>query len=201
MTRRLPAWPALLVLLVALTGCATINDKHPQLAPGPGPDVASVYFIRPVPTFTHPYADAAVTIEYQGEPLLNLAEGAYTLVYLKPGKGKLRIYNNTLYTNKQASQRVWRERQYRFLAGYTYFIHVKQVDEEFRGIFYEPELVDLKEAKHLIRTARAFGAALRHPIDKLKDVPPPPASAVDPLEPALPEQLNPRSDYMKKPKP
>lgn len=192
----------LLGLLLLLGGCASINERHPELAAAAGPDVATVYFIRPVPTFTHPYADAPVSIQYQGELLLTLDEGVYTLVYLKPGNGEVRIYNNTLYTNNRQSQRVWRERRYRFVAGRTYFIHVKQVDEEFRGIFYEPELVDLKEAKFLIRTARAYGgAALAHPINKLKETTAPPAGAVEPLEPALPEQLNPRGEYMKPRKP
>jgi len=196
---RLMAALGLAVALLLGSGCATVNTKHPALAEQAGPDVASVYFIRPVPTltYTHDFADAPVTIEFQGEKLLKLDEGVYTLLYLKPSKGELKIYSNTLFTNQKSSQRVWKERVYRFVGGRTYFIHIKQIDEEFRGIFYEPDLVSLQEAKRLVKHLKRIGAAANaHPIDKLTHVTAPPESAAKEGEPTLPEELYQSAPYM-----
>ena len=187
----------LTVTLLLSGGCATVNTKHPALAERAGPDVASVYFIRTVPVFAHDFADAPVTIEFQGEKLLKLGEGVYTLLYLKPAKGELKVYSNTLFTNQKSSQRVWKERVYRFVGGRTYFIHIKQVDEEFRGIFYEPDLVSLQEAKRLVKHLKRIGAAANaHPIDKLTHVTAPPESAAKEDEPTLPEDLYRSTPYM-----
>ncbi len=194
--RLMPAIGLAIALLLS-SGCATVNTQHPALAEQPGPNVASVYFIRPVPVFSHDFADAPVTIEFQGEKLLKLAEGVYTLLYLKPAKGELKVYSNTLYTNQKSSQRVWKERVYRFVGGRTYFIHIKQIDEEFRGIFYEPDLVSLQEAKRLVKHLKRIGAAANaHPINKLTHVAAPPESAAKDDEPTLPEDLYRASPYM-----
>ncbi len=196
---RLMAITGLAVALLLGSGCATVNTQHPALAKQAGPDVANVYFIRPIPTltYTHHFADAPVTIEFQGEKLLKLDEGVYTLLYLKPGKGELKIYNNTLFANQKSGQRVWKERMYRFVAGRTYFIHVKQIDEEFRGIFYEPELVSLQEAKRLVKHLKRIGAAANaHPINKLSHVAAPPESAAEEEEPTLPEELYRSTPYL-----
>ena len=92
---------------------------------------------------------------------------------------------------------MWKERYYRFVGGRTYFIHIKQIDEEFRGTFYEPELVSLQEAKRLIKHLKRIGAAAAaHPIDKLTHVAAPPESAAKDEEPTLPEDLYQSAPYM-----
>ncbi|HEB92949.1 MAG TPA: hypothetical protein ENI94_05685 [Gammaproteobacteria bacterium] len=187
----------LTVTLLLSSGCATVYTQHPALADKAGPDVASVYFIRTVPVYTNDFADAPVIIEFQDKKLLKLGEGAYTLLYLKPAKGELKVNNNTLFTNQPSSQRVWKERYYRFIAGRTYFIHIQQIDEEFRGIFYAPELVSLQQAKQLVKHLRRMGAkAAAHPIDKLTHVAVPPEGAIKDEEPTLPEDLYKSTPYM-----
>ena len=189
--------------LLLSSGCASVNARHPDFAEAPGADVANVYFIRPIPVLIHPYADAAVNIEFDGEKLLKLNEGVYTLIYLKPSKGTLKISNNSLFTNRIESQKVWKESQYRFIAGRTYFIHIAQKDEEFRGIFYTAELVHLNEAKRLAKSKgmRRFGtAASAHPINNVSDAYEAPDSAVKEMGPTLPEQLYQQEDYMLKKK-
>ncbi len=194
---RLMAVIGFTVTLLLSSGCATVYTQHPALADKAGPDVASVYFIRTVPVYTNDFADAPVIIEFQGKKLLKLGEGVYTLLYLKPAKGKLKVYNNTLFTNQLDSQRVWKERDYRFIAGRTYFIHIEQIDEEFRGIFYEPGLVPLQQAKQLIKHLRRMGTkAAAHPIDKLTHVTAPPESAAKDETPTLPEDLYRSTPYM-----
>ncbi len=182
-------------------GCVSINTQHPDIAEAPGPGVANVYFIRTTPVFIHPFADDTVTVEFNGKELLKLDEGVYALVYLKPSKGILKISNLSLFTNRKQSQRVWKESQYRFIAGRTYFIHIVQEDEEFRGIFYSAEIVSLAEAKRLAKTVKRIGGpANEHPIEDITDVYEAPKSAGKKDGPSLPEQLYRREDYMLKEK-
>jgi len=187
--------------IVLLTACATVNKKHPDVVSGEITEelkkqLAAVYFIRPRTYKSKGMADNSVRIEFQGQTLLTQDEGTYTLLYIKPSKGTLKIHSETLYADQRASIDVWRERVYKFIAGRTYFIYVRQIDEEFRGIFYEPQPVDLQEAKRLIvpgvghfGNTRASGAARSAPIDELTEVDMPPSSAVKELTPAMPENL------------
>ena len=187
--------------LLISSGCVSINARHPDYAEAPGPDVANVYFIRTTPVLIHPFADAAVTIEFKGEELLKLDEGVYTLIYMKPSKGVLKVINRSLFTNRLQSQPVWKENLYRFVGGRTYFIHIAQKDEEFRGIFYTADLVSLKEAKRLAKTVKRIGeAASEHPIASLENVYEAPSSTGRSRGPTLPEQLYRHEDYMLKDK-
>ncbi|NOX93040.1 MAG: hypothetical protein GXP18_11510 [Gammaproteobacteria bacterium] len=184
-----------------LAACAAVNNKHPRVVSGSitaesKAQLAAVYFIRPRVYKTKDIADGAVRIEFQGKTLLTQSEGNYTLLYIEPSKGVLKVHSKTLYADQRAAIDVWRARVYKFIAGKTYFIHIRQIDEEFRGIFYEPQPVDLSEAKRLIipgtgrfGNTRASGAARSAPIGELAEVDMPPASAIKELTPALPEDL------------
>jgi len=199
---------------VLLTACATINQKHPQLMTGDLTEaqkaqVASVYFIRPEPLKTKGVSNNPVHITYQGEILITQGEGNYSLLYIKPSKGLLKIHSETIYTDQRLPMDVWRDREYKFLAGKTYFIYVRQINEEFRGVFYEPQPVSLREAKLLIKSGRGFtgsgikgdtfatGAARYAPIDELTEVNVPPASAIKKLTPALPENIHKPEKYLR----
>lgn len=169
-------------MAMLLAGCASVNKTHPRLMPDDISaeqisSVATVYVIRPRLLKSKGVADLPVRIDYQGQPLLTLEEGSYALMYIRPGKGEIKVWSKTRFTNQMDSIDVWRSRQYKFIVGKTYFIHIRQVDEEFRGVFYEPELVNLKQAKVLVESARASGVARRAPIEKLTAVDEPPASA------------------------
>jgi len=184
-----------------LAACATVNNKHPQVVSDnitaeTKAQLATVYFIRPWAYKSKGVADNAVRIEFQGKTLLTQSEGTYTLLYIKPSKGVLKVHSKTLFANQRIVKDVWRARVYKFIAGKTYFIYIRQIDEEFRGVFYEPQPVDLNEAKQLIvpgtgrfGNARVSGPARSAPIGKLTEVDMPPASAVKGLAPAMPEDL------------
>jgi hypothetical protein len=198
----------ILMFGLLLSACASINDEHPQLMTGElkseaKGQLARVYFIRPKVYKTKGVANDPVRITFQGKPLLSQDEGNYSLLYLKPSRGTLKIHSKTLFTNQRAPVDVWRARQYKFIAGKTYFVYVKQVDEEFRGIFYEPQPVSLREAKQLILlgdgrydATRATGAARDVLIGDLLVVNIAPASAVKSLAPALPENIYPQEKYL-----
>ena len=169
-------------MVILLASCVAVNKTHPRLMPDDISaeqisSVATVYVIRPRLLKPKGIADLPVRIDYQGKPLLAMDEGSYALMYIRPGKGEIKVLSKTRYTNQMDPIEVWRSRQYKFIVGKTYFIHIRQVDEEFRGVFYEPELVSLKQAKALVERARASGVARRVPIEKLIAVDAPPASA------------------------
>jgi hypothetical protein len=193
--------------VLLLAACSTINSKHPQLMMDglTAEQTASVYFIRPTAYKTKQISNGPVRITFQGQTLLAQDEGNYSLLHIKPSKGALRIYSMTRFTDKLEAVEVWRERQYKFIAGRTYFVHVRQINEEFRGVFYEPQPVNLREAKQLIvpGTGRfgntdPSGAARSEPIDELTEVNAPPASAVKSLAPALPENIYRQEKYLPK---
>jgi hypothetical protein len=200
----------LMMGILLLTACATINKHHPQVVTGEltaeqKAQVATVYFIRPKPYKAKGVSDYPVYIEFQKQLLLKQAEGNYSLLYIKPSKGLLVVRSKTLFTNRPIPVDVWRSREYKFIEGKTYFIYIRQINEEFRGVFYEPEPVSLREAKELIvagdsrsSSTLATGAARSAPIDKLTEVDVPPASAIKGLDPALPENIYKQEKYLHK---
>ena len=199
-----------IAVAIFLGACSTVNMKHPQLMTGDisaaqKSQLATVYFIRPTAYKSKGVANEAVRIEYQGKTLLTQEEGNYTLLYLKPSKGTVKVFSRTKFINDRLPIEVWRAREYKFIAGKTYFIYIHQINEGFRGVFYEPEPVSLREAKELIvpgegrfGSTRASGAARSAPIDELTEVNAPPASAVKGLAPALPENIYKPEKYLHK---
>lgn len=185
---------------ILLASCATVNKAHPKLMADnitaeQISRVATVYIIRPRLPKSKGIADLPVRVDYQGQTLLELDEGSYALMYIQPGKGEVKVSSKTRFTYQSDPIDVWRSRQYKFIVGKTYFIHIRQIDEEFRGVFYEPKLVSLKRAKVLVEQARASGLAHKLPIDKLVNVAAPPASATRGLPPAKPEDVYKRGKY------
>lgn len=196
----------LLILLLPaallLPGCATVNTEHPfvitkELNKDEKVSFANVYFIRPQPYKSKGVADKTIHIEYQNQLLFSIAEGNYTLLRIKPSAGQIKVISETKFTNKLEPIKVWRARHYKFIEGKTYFIHLKRVDEEYRGIFYEPIPVKYQQAKKLAHKTYASGEAGKMPIDMLKDFSEPPASAVENQAPALPENIYEREPYLK----
>jgi len=155
-------------LFTALAGCATtINKTHPMIVTQPDIAAAQVYFIRPLTYRERGIADKPVRIEFNGTELLKIGKGEYTLLRIRPEKVLLKTRNLTPFTNLNEYVEMTRELRLELAPGKTYFIHIQQVDEEFRGIYYVPLLVDLKTAKGLIIDSRPTDAARRAPLDTL----------------------------------
>ncbi|MBL1278435.1 MAG: hypothetical protein COB30_020365 [Ectothiorhodospiraceae bacterium] len=201
-----------LAVILSLVGCATarVYQGHPQLVKEKitaekKAEVATVYFIRPTAYKSKGVANDPVRIEFQGQTLLRQDEGSYTLLYLKQSKGTLKVHSKTLFTDKRDPVDVWRSREYKFIVGKTYFIYIRQINEEFRGVFYEPEPISLREAKALIKigkgrfsSTRASGLAGSAPIEGIESVNVPPASAIKGLAPSLPENIYKQEKYLRK---
>jgi hypothetical protein len=180
-----------------LSGCgASVYKNHPMLQYSPDTLTAKVYFIRPQPAKPKGVADNKIKVSYQGVPLLEIREGSYTLVNIKPSSGEVTTHSKTRFINKDRYDAidVSRSRKYTFVAGRTYFIDLKRINEEFRGIFYDPQPVNLATAKQLASELWADGPARDEPIEDIESVPPIPKPS--PLEPAYPEQLYPGKPYL-----
>lgn len=180
-----------------LTACATVNEQHPEVETRADAPAAMVYFIRPLLEKSKGFADNPVQVDFQGQPLVTLGGGNYTLLRIKPSEGMVKVNSMTRFTNQAQPINVWRERRYKFLPDRTYFIYLKQLNEEFRGVYYEPEPVNLDKAKQLISDAHAAGAARSAPIDALTEVRAPPSSTIDKLPPALPENIYKSEKYLR----
>jgi hypothetical protein len=190
---------SLLALFIGITlllsGCGTtLYSGNPALQAASDADTVNVYFIRPRPVKYKGVADKPIIVDYAGKPLIKITEGTYTLVKLQPGKGEVTTHSKTLFTNQRQPIEVSRSRMYTFLGARTYFIHLKRVNEEFRGITYDPEPVNLATAKVLSEKLRKWGAAKRKPIENIEEVPPTPKAS--PLEPVYPENVYPGSPYL-----
>ena len=149
---------ALLCLL--LGGCWTkINDTHPLLQSDARRPYATVYFLRPRTERFMGMADNRVTVLLDQQPLLELVKGEYTLVRIFPGQAWVAIENQTTYGPAHRIKTETRSRSFTFVAGQTYYIAIKPIDGEFRGVHFLPQALTLAEAQSLKPRMRAVGAA------------------------------------------
>lgn len=187
----------LLVVLV-LASCSSAKNIKNSYVDNESEDqyVAKVYFIRTMPVKFKGVADSQITVDINGEPVLKIDEGAYTMLKIKPAKASVTTHSRTLFTTKFEPIKVSRTREYNFIAGKTYFINLERINEEFRGIYYDPAPVTLAVAQKLTETLRAVGKARSEPIDEIQKVADIPAPSK--LEPALPENLYPGKPYLLK---
>lgn len=190
------------LLSLALGACTgKVNLQHPALAVvSPDTPVANVYFIRPRMLKPKGYSDGVLDIDLNGKKLLELHAGAYTLLKILPGKAQVSTHSMTEFTNQQFPIAVSRLRDYNFVAGKTYFIHIKRINEEFRGVFFDPESIELDVAKTLMNDVTSFGLARYEPIEYLESVLLPPEKSSD-LPPTAPESLYPEEKYLLSPSP
>jgi len=148
------------MLCLLLGGCwTTIKESHPLLESQPAAPYARVYFLRPRTERFMGMADNRVTILLDQQPLLELVKGEYTLVRIKPGQAWVAIENQTTYGPAHRVKTETRSRSFTFVAGQTYYIAVKPIDGEFRGVHFLPQALTLAEAQHLKPRMRAVGAA------------------------------------------
>ena len=182
--------------MLLLAACGTkvnVNNSYVQ-EEADDAHIARVYFIRPLPLKYKGIADAPLVVELNNEFLLKINEGWYTMAKVKPTKATITTRSKTMFINKDQPIDISRSREYRFIAGKTYFILLERVNEEFRGIYYDPAPVSFEQALELTKHLRTAGLARKEPIRKIKDVAEAPKPS--PLEPALPENLYPGKPYL-----
>lgn len=165
-------WLILLAGGLLLSACAmfrvtAVNDAHSLIQADLNRPHASVYFIRP--TTEHPmgYADNALDVEIDGEHLMALAKGEYTLVRLKPRDVTVTLRNRTQVRGRWEVTAMARSRRFSFEAGKVYFVLADMFDGEFRGVHFTPRSISLFEAKRAAQYLEPAGQARQHPIQNL----------------------------------
>lgn len=188
-------------IILALSACSgSININHPVIKNiTPESPTANVYFLRPSLLKPKGIADNILHITANDIQLLEIRAGTYTLIKMLPGKVRIATHSLTKFTNKPQPIPVSRFRDYNFVAGKTYFIHLFRVNEEFRGVFFDPRPVDLRTAKSLLDSISPFDAAKDAPLESLKHVEETPEASE--LTPVVPEKLYPEEKYLLTPHP
>lgn len=177
-----------IAVTVALSGCAFKKTaptdavsasavpkveakKEPQVHPlvqlNPSAPAANVYLLRPFTERAMGFPDNELNVELNQEKLLNLTKGEYTMVRLVPRDYTLTLKNLTeagpLWKIKEMSKNF----PFNFRAGENYFLVIKPLDGEFRGVHFIAESVDVFTAKQIARQLSAVGGANAAPISSL----------------------------------
>lgn len=146
---------------LGLSACTAtrVAGDHPLVSGGAGGPSATVYFLRPEPERRMGFADNPVTIELNQDRLMKLGRGEYTVVQLAPRESTFTLRNLTEAGPNWNVKEL--ERQYRFelAPGQTYYLVVRAIDGEFRGIHFVAESVDSGTARQVAATLRPAGAA------------------------------------------
>jgi hypothetical protein len=163
-------WRRRALLLGALTlaggGCTAtrVASQHPLIVAGAGGPTATVYFIRPDPERAMGYSDNPVDIDLNQEPLLKLARGEYTVLSLIPRDAIFTLRNQTEAGGNWNVKELERQYRFSFAPGGTYYLVVKPVDGEFRGVHFRAENVDANTARQVAAQLHAAGAARQQPL-------------------------------------
>lgn len=158
------------VLSVALlAGCSLtkVNMAHSLVQGDPEGAYAKVYFIRPHTEHPLGFADNALAVLVDGEALVSLVRGEYTLVYLKPRRVNVTLRNFTQTRGRWELEEMERSAPFTFESGQTYFVLARAMDGEFRGAHFWPEAIDMVAAKQLSRHLKAADRAANEPIGNL----------------------------------
>lgn len=136
-------------LLLSACGSTSMHKSHPLYVTDKDVAAANIWFIRPFTYRERGLADNPVHITVNQEPLLELGKGEYTFARLRAGKLSITTTNLSQFTNKQDPVTMTRTVEITVEPGKNYYLHIRQVNEEFRGVYYLTEPVDLQTAKQL----------------------------------------------------
>lgn len=165
--RTLLIWAMVSGMLGGVASCAMtrVDGKHPLLqAPGTAGS-ARVYFLRRPTERNMGFADNPVTVDMNEAKLIELAKGEYTAVSLVPRDYQLVLRNLTEVGPDWRPKELLKRYRFDFQEGRTYFVAISAVDGEFRGVFFDAQLIDLSEARQVARRLRpVHGAA---PVESL----------------------------------
>jgi hypothetical protein len=158
-----------MMVLLMLGACSNTGVvKNSPLFPATEDDpYATIYFIREVVRTRMPVSEEAVTIEINDQELLKLSMGDYTMVRILPTEGTVTVKNLAMYTDKLEPIEMTGSNTFNFASGQTNFILLKTINEEFRGVYYEPVRIEFNEAREISRYLAPRGMARKYPIKKL----------------------------------
>ncbi len=161
-----------LLLVLSLAGCtgwpkfSEFNQGHSWVQGGSG-DYAVIYFLRPDTERYMGAADNRIAVELNKELLLYLVKSEYTVVHLKPGEVDVTIKSLTNAGPFREFKQMKHTKRFEFAVGSTYYLSIEPVDGEFRGVYFQPHMIDLASAQQKSRHMRAIGPANRKPIAQM----------------------------------
>lgn len=157
---------SLSIFLLTACGTTAVMESHSRLARAGETNKAKVYFLRPDFGYldSKQYSDL---IWFDGEELLTLAIGEYTLVYLLPGNGNMTVETmkvSTLPGLVVLARKIAKSEQISFEAGKTYHIAVCKQHSRDDGFVGYPFQIDSSYANQGSTILKAIGMAEHEPM-------------------------------------
>ncbi len=137
----------------------TRHHQHDLAQDQPDAQRAKVFFIRPQTEHVQGYPDNDLAVDLDGQPLLSLAKGEYTVLYLSPRTVSITMRNLTQTRGRWEVEELKRSGQFELKPGQTYYILAHNVDGEFRGVHFEPKSIPVYEAREIARHLVPYGRA------------------------------------------
>lgn len=142
-----------------------LNKDHP-LAQVEGGG-ARVYFLRPETERRMGFPDNPVRLTLNDEFLLSLGRGEYTVMSLVPREYTLAVSNETEAGPHWAVKTLTRNYNFEFQGGATYFVVLRAVDGEFRGVYFVAETVDVADAQRMAAQLRPVSVSGDQQIERI----------------------------------
>jgi len=166
-TKRLRYFACGLFVFIAV-GCGTtaIMQTHPLLADPLNVKAAKVYFIRSDSGFDGVRGNA-YTISLDGQDLLTISKGEYTLVYLMEYSGDMTVVSSDVVNRGGLNTwiKVKGSRRFLFEGSKTYYITFERsLHDPFQGTAYIPTGITETVAKRMAGTLKPIGEAVAHPL-------------------------------------
>jgi len=143
-----------------MLGCSSskISDHHPLLTESEG-GAAKVYFIRSQTERRMGISDNALIMDLNDEQALSLEKGEYVVLNLLPRDYKITLKNQTEAGAHWNVKSMSKKYNFSFAADKTYYIEIKSIDGEFRGVFFTAKKMPFYQAKQLaqLQNLRAAG--------------------------------------------
>ena len=148
-----------LIVALSMPGCATtkIVANHPLVQNGAGS--ATVYFLRPPIERRMGFPDNPLAIDLNQEKLMDLGLGEYAMAQVIARDMLVTLRNRTEAGPIWAIKDMERQYPFTFKPGETYYLVIRPVDGEFRGVHFRPEVVDYTTARQLAAKLHGIGPA------------------------------------------
>ncbi len=150
------------------SACTTtqIVEQHELFVPATQ-EHATIYFMRPTLQRTRGVADNDLSIDLDKKLALTLSIGEYAAILVKPKIINITFRNLSYLTSDVMPKEVTRSKLFTFEVNKTYFILADFQQEEFRGIYFKPIVLDQEKALSLIKSLRPAGNIARNNTDRL----------------------------------
>lgn len=164
--------PGLLVVLLLgwLSGCTStqyLASGASVLQKNLDQPYSTVYILREELNLYVGPAQGLVTVEINGNDVVKLASGHYVMLRVKPGESLVVIKSLSKVGNDPEPREMLGTALFNFSAGQTNFLRLKIFNEEFRGVYYQPERIEFNRARGLVRALKPVKVPQQAQIDRL----------------------------------